>query len=71
MDIQIACGSIPFLWKGTRYQIVDAGIKSNKPYATVDPGSPELVDVLCSRLAKDGGLGLYLGNGFTCFPEDR
>ncbi|MEO7622316.1 MAG: hypothetical protein ABIS30_04560 [Gallionella sp.] len=71
MDIQIVRSNIPFLWKGRQYQIVDAGIKSNQPYATVNPSCPELIDMLCSRLSKDKGLVVYLGNGYCCFPEDR
>lgn len=71
MDIQIARSNIPFLWRGTHYQILEAGIKGGTPFATVVPSCQELVDQLCSKLTKDRGLLVYLGNGFVCFPEDR
>ncbi len=71
MDICIACSNLPFLWKGQHYQIVNAGIKSGQPYATVSPNCPELVSVLFSKLAQDRELIVYLGNGFCCFLEDR
>jgi hypothetical protein len=71
VDIQIARNNIPFLWNREHFQIIEAGIKSNQPYASVEPSCPELVDILCLKLAKDRGLVVYFGNGFCCFPEDR
>lgn len=63
--------SIPFLWKGTFYQIVNAGIRSGQPYAIVQPPCQELTDILCSRIQKDKGLVVYLGDGFCCFLDER
>jgi hypothetical protein len=70
MNIQIAPNDIPLLWKGGLYQIGDAGIESDQPYATVNPFCQELVDVLCAKLIADRSLIFYFGAGFKYFLED-
>ena len=71
MPIVIATGDAPFRYSGSEYTIRSAGIdEKGEAYATVVPNNDELVEELKRRISVEKRLRVYLGSGYTCFPED-
>jgi len=59
-----------FRFKGKEHRIEFCGIQDEKGIIVLDPPNSELEKLLKDELERTGGLKVYLGHSYICFPDD-
>jgi hypothetical protein len=64
--------SQPFRWRDKVFRILRCDYVNGQALVEVAPSDPEFVAELTGRIERDRfhHLNVYLGFGFSCFPED-
>jgi len=56
-----------FKWKRKKYRRLNAGIKKNQAYFTLDPSNLNLAKEMIERIERDNELRMQVVNGFNIF----